>query len=118
MDPVRADRPYQTIATDDIGAFVALAFERPAEFIGKELEMAGSELTNPEAAKVFSRDLGKPVKFQKLPLLHFRLVCRRIVQEPRCPGGTTVEVSRIRLRRISGQQEGEKNPKSDYIMIR
>ena len=30
-DPIRADKPYQTIATDDIGAFVALAFERPAE---------------------------------------------------------------------------------------
>ena len=58
---------YQTIATDDIGAFVAMAFERPAEFIGKEPEIAGSELTNPEAAKVFSRVLGKPVKFQKLP---------------------------------------------------
>jgi hypothetical protein len=28
-DPVRADKPYQTIASDDIGGFVALAFERP-----------------------------------------------------------------------------------------
>jgi uncharacterized protein YbjT (DUF2867 family) len=73
-DPIRADKPYQTIATDDIGAFVALAFERPAEFIGKELEIAGSELTNPEAAQVFSRVLGKPVKFQKLPLPLVRLI--------------------------------------------
>src|SRR5216684_3193276 len=54
-DPIRADKPYQTIATDDIGAFVALAFDRPTEFIGKELEIAGTELTNLEAAKVFSR---------------------------------------------------------------
>jgi uncharacterized protein YbjT (DUF2867 family) len=73
-DPIRGDKPYQTIATDDIGAFVALAFERPTEFIGKELEIAGSELTNLEAAKVFSRVLGKPVKFQKLPLALVRLV--------------------------------------------
>jgi uncharacterized protein YbjT (DUF2867 family) len=73
-DPIRADKPYQTIATDDIGAFVALAFERPAEFIGKELEIAGSELTNVEAAKVFSRVLGRPVKFQKLPLPLVRLI--------------------------------------------
>ena len=63
-DPIRGDKPYQTIATDDIGAFVAQAFGRPTEFIGKELEIAGSELTNLEAAKVFSRVLGKPVKFQ------------------------------------------------------
>src|SRR2546426_1791734 len=40
---------------------ISLAFERPAEFTGKELEIAGSELTNLEAAKVFSRVLGKPV---------------------------------------------------------
>lgn len=73
-DPIRGDKPYQTIATDDIGAFVALAFERPTEFIGKELEIAGSELTNFEAAKAFSRVLGKPVKFQKLPLPLVRLI--------------------------------------------
>jgi uncharacterized protein YbjT (DUF2867 family) len=73
-DPIRADKPYQTIATDDIGAFVALAFERPKEFIGLELEIAGSELTNLEAARVFSRVMGKPVKFRKFPLPIVRLV--------------------------------------------
>src|SRR5215471_15872151 len=73
MDPIRADKPYQTIATSDIGAFVALAFERPKEFIGEAVEIAGSELTNPEAAEVFSRVLGKPVKFQKLPMPMVRL---------------------------------------------
>ena len=30
MDPIRGDKPYQTIATEDIGAFAALAFERPS----------------------------------------------------------------------------------------
>ncbi len=74
MDPIRGDKPYQTIATDDIGAFVALAFERPKEFIGVELEIAGSELTNLEAAQVFSRVLGKTVKFRKLPMPMVRLV--------------------------------------------
>lgn len=74
MDPIRGDKPYQTIANDDIGAFVALAFERPSEFIGKELEIAGSELTNLEAANVFSRVLSKPVKFRRLPMPIVRLV--------------------------------------------
>jgi uncharacterized protein YbjT (DUF2867 family) len=68
VDLVRADKPYQTVAADDIGAFVALAFERPEEFIGQALEIAGSELTNFEAARVFSRVLGKPVRFQQLPM--------------------------------------------------
>jgi uncharacterized protein YbjT (DUF2867 family) len=77
LDPIRADKPYQTIATDDIGAFVALAFERPKEFIGIELEVAGSELTNPQAAQVFSRVLGRPVKFKRLPMPLVRLVLGR-----------------------------------------
>ncbi len=73
MDPIRGDKPYQTIASNDIGAFAALAFDRPREFIGMQLEIAGSELTNREAAQVFSRVLGKPVKFQKLPMAMVRL---------------------------------------------
>jgi uncharacterized protein YbjT (DUF2867 family) len=60
-DPIRGDKPYQTIATDDIGGFVTLAFERPEEFIGAELEIAGSELTNVQAAEVFSRVLPMPI---------------------------------------------------------
>lgn len=73
VDAIRGDKPYQTIATDDIGAFVTLAFERPREFIGKELEIARSELTNREAAEVFSRVLGKPVKYRRIPLPLARL---------------------------------------------
>ena len=67
-DPVRADKPYQTIASDDIGGFVALAFERPKDFMGLELEIAGSELTNRQAADVFSKVLGRPVEFQEIPI--------------------------------------------------
>jgi len=73
VDPIRGDKPYQTIAADDIGGFVALAFERPKEFIGEALEIAGSELTNRQAAEVFSRVLGKKVKFQRLPMVIVRL---------------------------------------------
>jgi len=63
LDPVRHDKPYQSIATDDIGAFVALAFDRPKEFIGMELEIAGSELIRRQTADVFSRVMGKRVKY-------------------------------------------------------
>jgi uncharacterized protein YbjT (DUF2867 family) len=68
VDAIRVDKPYQTIAVDDIGAFVALAFDRPKEFIGQAIEIAGSELTNPQAAEVFSRVLGKRVEFEELPM--------------------------------------------------
>jgi uncharacterized protein YbjT (DUF2867 family) len=74
LDPVRHDKPYQSIATDDIGAFVALAFDRPREFIGMELEIAGSELTPRQTADIFSRVMGKPVKYGKLPMLAARIL--------------------------------------------
>jgi len=61
-------RPYQTIATDDIGKLVALAFDRPEDFIGYELEIASSELTIRQAAEVFARVLGRPVRFRRLPM--------------------------------------------------
>jgi uncharacterized protein YbjT (DUF2867 family) len=68
FDPVRANKSLQTIASEDIGKFISLAFSQPDRFIGRELEIAGSELTSPQAAEVFSRVLGRPVKVHHLPL--------------------------------------------------
>jgi uncharacterized protein YbjT (DUF2867 family) len=67
-DPVHADKPWQTIASDDIGGFVSLAFERPKDFMALELEIAGSELTSRQAADVFGKVLGRPVKSQEVPI--------------------------------------------------
>jgi uncharacterized protein YbjT (DUF2867 family) len=67
FDPVRADKPRQEIASDDIGNFISLAFAQPERFIGLELEIAGSELTSPDTAEVFSRVLGRRVRAHHLP---------------------------------------------------
>ncbi len=40
--------PVQLIATDDIGYFARQAFERPAEYMHRALEIAGDALTVPE----------------------------------------------------------------------
>jgi uncharacterized protein YbjT (DUF2867 family) len=68
ISPVKKHRPYQMIAVWDIGGFVQLAFERPEEFIGMELEIAGSALTNPENAATFSRVTRRKVRFFELPM--------------------------------------------------
>lgn len=62
----------QMIATDDIGALVALAFENPRDFIGKALEIAGDELTMPQAAEVFGQVIGRPVRFIETPIEQVR----------------------------------------------
>jgi uncharacterized protein YbjT (DUF2867 family) len=60
------------IAPDDIGAFAALAFARPQEFVGKVLEIAGDSLTMPQVAAAFTQVSGQPVRFVEQPLEQVR----------------------------------------------
>ncbi len=73
VDGVRADKPYQLIAVDDIGAFAAAVFERGDEMLGQAYEIAGDEVTNLEVAATFGRVMGRPVKFTRIPLLLLRV---------------------------------------------
>ena len=63
------DKTLQLVAVDDIGAFVAMAFDQPQEFLGKTIEFAGDELTEPQIAATFSKVVGRPVKLEdtKMP---------------------------------------------------
>jgi len=74
LDAVRPDKPYQLICADDAGAFAAMAFAKPDVFIGKAIEIAGDELTNPAIAAAFGRVMGRPVKFRRLPLFLTRIM--------------------------------------------
>lgn len=62
------ERTLQLIASDDIGAFVAIAFNNPDKYIGKSFAIAGDEITMVQAAEVLSVKLGKPVQFISLPI--------------------------------------------------
>ncbi|MDX2015513.1 MAG: NmrA/HSCARG family protein [Myxococcaceae bacterium] len=59
--PIRAHQRLQMVSTEDIGAFAALAFGRPQDFVGAAFDLAGDALTPGEVAAVFSKVLGKPV---------------------------------------------------------
>ena len=59
---LRPDKSVQMIAVDDIGAFAALVFAHPAEYMGKTIELAGDELTETEIAQTFTRVIGRPVQ--------------------------------------------------------
>ena len=72
-DPVRADVTLQLIAADDIGAFAALVFEKPDDFFGKAIEIAGDQLSNLEIAATFGKAMGIPVRFKKMPMPMVRL---------------------------------------------
>jgi uncharacterized protein YbjT (DUF2867 family) len=69
---MRADTPLQMIAVDDIGAYGRLVFERSEEFSGRELDIAGDELTMPEAARVLGEAMKKKVEFAPVPIEEVR----------------------------------------------
>jgi uncharacterized protein YbjT (DUF2867 family) len=71
-EPLRPATPLQMVAVDDIGAFAALAFANPARWLGRAIELAGDELTMPQAAACFGRVLGRPVQYVQVPTAEVR----------------------------------------------
>ncbi len=69
--PLDPDKPLQQVAVDDIGAFAALAFADPVAWSGRVIDLAGDELTMPRAAEMFARVLGRPVRYERIPMDRF-----------------------------------------------
>ncbi len=61
------DKKVQYIAPEDLGAFVNMAFDKPEDFNGLEIELAGDEFTMIEAARIFSKVTGRKVIYQEIP---------------------------------------------------
>lgn len=59
---IRPHVKLQTIDSTDIGHFAALAFSQPDEWIGKELSLAGDDLTFTEMAALYENEMGYPLK--------------------------------------------------------
>jgi uncharacterized protein YbjT (DUF2867 family) len=59
LDPAKT---LQMVAVDDIGAFTALVFARPKDYLGRTIELSGDELTEPQVAEALSRVIGREVK--------------------------------------------------------
>lgn len=71
---LRPEVPVQIIATDDIAAFAADAFDDPAAWAGRQVEIAGDELTGPQMAEAFARVSGVPTRYEYLPIGKLRAV--------------------------------------------
>ncbi len=65
--PLDPDRPFQQVAVEDVGAFAAIAFERPNEWIGREVDLAGDEQTMPEIAETFGHVIGREISYYQVP---------------------------------------------------
>src|SRR6266545_2243258 len=65
---IEPDVTMGLIAADDIGAFAALAFEHPEEYLGKTIEIAGDALTPPQIAAAISRVTGHSIQYVQIPI--------------------------------------------------
>jgi uncharacterized protein YbjT (DUF2867 family) len=59
---LRPAKERQLIAAEDIGAFAALSFANPEQYLGKTIELAGDALTESQLADTFAEVIGRPVK--------------------------------------------------------
>src|ERR1700740_525579 len=62
----------QMIAVDDIGWFGARAFTDAAALNRREIDIAGDVRTMPEAAKILTEALGRPIAFVQTPMEQIR----------------------------------------------
>ena len=83
---IKPDTDLQTIAVDDIGRYGRVAFERHAELNGRAVDIAGDELTMPEAAEILAKASGHAVVFEPTPIEEVRAF--RMIS-PRCSSGST-----------------------------
>jgi uncharacterized protein YbjT (DUF2867 family) len=69
---LRPETRLPLIATSDIGAFAAIAFDRPERFLGRDVEIAGDDLTVSAIAETFGRFCDGPARFQQAPIEQLR----------------------------------------------
>jgi uncharacterized protein YbjT (DUF2867 family) len=68
------DVPQQIMAVDDVGVFAALAFARPAEWIGRAIDLAGDELTPRRIAEAIGEAIGRTLPYVQIPIEAIRQV--------------------------------------------
>ena len=61
-------RPLQSVALDDLSAFVTYLLESPSQVERKRTNVASDALTGVETARILSELSGRKVEFQQLPL--------------------------------------------------
>jgi len=65
---MKPETRLQMIAVRDIGKYGLQAFERHAELNGRAFDIAGDELTGPEAAAILSEVTGRAISFYQVPI--------------------------------------------------
>jgi uncharacterized protein YbjT (DUF2867 family) len=71
------DRPLPWLSVSDLGSITALAFDRPDEFVGKELMLASDVATLAECRSVYTEVMGRPPRTFPMPIWLFDRFTRK-----------------------------------------
>jgi len=69
--PLSPTTKLQMVALEDIGAFIALAFEHEGKWRNRTFSLAGDELSMQGIAEALSRAAAKPVQYMQVPWNEF-----------------------------------------------
>ena len=69
---MKPNTKLQMIAVRDIGKYGLAAFERRSQLNGREIDIAGDELTGVEAAAILSEVIGRQINFHQVPIEQVR----------------------------------------------
>ena len=72
--PVSRETRLQMMAVDDIGAFVAKAFEHAGQWQGRAYELAGDELSFGQITEALGRASNRDVNYVQMPWDQFEAV--------------------------------------------
>lgn len=69
---IKPDTKLQMISVEDIGKYGAWAFDKAEELNGRDIDVAGDELTMPEVADLISKTAGRQINFVSPPIEEVR----------------------------------------------
>jgi uncharacterized protein YbjT (DUF2867 family) len=70
--PLDPEVNFQQIAAEDIGGFVALAFDHRERWLRREVDLAGDERSVAAVVEAFSGVIGRPVAYHQVPWDEYR----------------------------------------------
>jgi len=70
--PLSPNTKVQLLSEEDYADFVAMAFERPEQWLGQSLDVASTELSIVQVAELFGQVLGRPVQYTQISWEQFR----------------------------------------------
>ena len=74
VTPVNGNVPHNFMSATDVGKTVNPILNNPDKYAGETISLAAEEMNHADVASIFSKILGKEIKYARLPSLITRLV--------------------------------------------